>query len=43
MILRIDFVDAGIAALVGIGCIGGIVGLTVFLEWLEKKWNDRHD
>lgn len=39
--MRIDFVDAGKAALVGIACIGTIIGLTELLSWLEDKWNKK--
>ena len=44
MILRIDFADAGKAALVATACIGSVIGLTELLAWLEikyKEWKER--
>ncbi len=39
--MRIDIVDAGKAALVGIACCGGIFGLAELFAWLEEKYLDR--
>lgn len=39
--MRFDIIDAGKAALLGIACIGGIIGLTELLAWLENKYNKR--
>lgn len=36
--MRFDFIDAGKAALLGIACIGGIIGLTELLAWLEERF-----
>lgn len=40
--MRFDFVDAGKAALLGIACIGSIIGLTELLSRLEYKWIKKH-
>ena len=36
--MRFDFVDAGKAALLGITCIGGIIGITELLAWIEERF-----
>ena len=39
--MRIDFVDAGKAALIGVACCGGILGLAELFAWLEEKYLNR--
>lgn len=39
--MRIDFVDAGKAALTGIMWLGSIIGLTELFAWLEEKYKKR--
>ena len=39
--MRIDIIDAGKAALVGIACCGGIFGLSELFAWIEEKYLDR--
>ena len=39
--MRIDFIDAGKAALIGVACCGGILGLAELLAWLEEKYLNR--
>lgn len=40
--MRIDYIDAGKAALTGIAWIGSIIGLTELLSRMEDRWTKKH-